>query len=161
MSRAYIIRRGTSTGAVFHVRFKRAGERTPIHWGAYPDLDLAERARDYVNGEFAAGRIPERVQGDLPLPRPTPVRRTERRRAAPASVYRMYSQRGHLLYVGAASSLNRMEEHRRSKDWWRDVARIEVEHFDSRAAALDAEAKAIAAERPAWNQIGGVTWTQQ
>lgn len=57
--RAYVVVRKTQSGKSYHVRFKRAGGSTPIHWGAYPSRKLAERARDYVNGEFAVGRYPD------------------------------------------------------------------------------------------------------
>ena len=57
--RAYIVVRKTAKGKSFHVRWKRAGDPTPVHWGAYPSKKLAERARDFVNGEFAVGRYPD------------------------------------------------------------------------------------------------------
>lgn len=58
--RAYLVERETKTrGRVWHVRYKPRGATTPIHWGAYPSKRLAERARDYVNGELAVGRYPD------------------------------------------------------------------------------------------------------
>lgn len=71
-----------------------------------------------------------------------------------ASVYRFFDEAGALLYVGVSKSLpNRLMQHDRDKPWWRDVVRVEVEHFASRTEALEAEADAIMAEMPFWNIV--------
>lgn len=70
----------------------------------------------------------------------------------PHALYRMYGLKGDLLYVGITfSMLQRLWEHRGSQPWWPEVATIKIEHFDDRAAALEAEAEAIQIERPRYN----------
>lgn len=73
-----------------------------------------------------------------------------------ASVYRCFDIEGHLLYVGHSTRvLGRLAEHSATKDWWKRVANVTVEHFDSRIEASTAEAAAIAAERPEMNERAG------
>lgn len=69
-----------------------------------------------------------------------------------AVVYRMRDAQGDLLYVGCSTQLpGRLQTHAREKGWWDDIARIDVEHFDSHAEAVAAEVLAIAAEQPLHN----------
>jgi hypothetical protein len=66
-------------------------------------------------------------------------------------VYRFYDSAGVLLYVGLSMSLEgRLAKHRR-KPWWPEVARTELEWFDGREAAKDAERFAIHHEHPVHN----------
>jgi hypothetical protein len=68
------------------------------------------------------------------------------------SLYRHYDAGGMLLYVGIASShIARLKSHKGKAGWFWDIARIEVEHFASRADALAAEAVAIRDENPVHN----------
>lgn len=72
----------------------------------------------------------------------------------PQALYRFFDKYGELLYVGITMDLPaRMGSHRREKPWWTDVAWIEIEHYDNRAAALDAEATAIKSEGPRYNVV--------
>ncbi|MES2030860.1 MAG: hypothetical protein V4477_16895 [Pseudomonadota bacterium] len=68
-------------------------------------------------------------------------------------LYRHFSATGELLYVGIAwSALERlMTGHRTSSRWFDQIARIEIERFPSREAALSAEKAAIRDELPAFN----------
>jgi hypothetical protein len=67
------------------------------------------------------------------------------------TVYRFYDAESLLLYVGVSNSpLTRWNAHL-EKTWWPEVARIAVEHFPTRAEALDAEEEAIADELPLYN----------
>lgn len=69
-------------------------------------------------------------------------------------VYRLYDKRRTLLYVGISKTLmGRMSQHADGKAWWPQVARIDVEHFLSRDAALEAERVAIQSERPLHNVV--------
>jgi predicted GIY-YIG superfamily endonuclease len=71
------------------------------------------------------------------------------------ALYRFFTDDGRLLYVGISNSFpNRLMQHEAEKPWWQDVARVEVEHFASRAEALAAETAAINAECPFWNIVG-------
>jgi predicted GIY-YIG superfamily endonuclease len=65
------------------------------------------------------------------------------------AVYRMFNSAGVLLYVGASSDPGRrFNEHSNKKDWWSSVSTVALEHYATRQAALDAEQRAIVAERP-------------
>lgn len=73
------------------------------------------------------------------------------------TLYRMFDAQGRLLYVGiSARAAMRWEQHRGEKQWWSEVARIEVEHHEDRLAALTAETTAIRRERPRFNIAGTV-----
>lgn len=71
---------------------------------------------------------------------------------ATTALYRHFAADGTLLYVGV--SLNvvvRLAQHKAASHWHRDIARVEVEQFATRKAALEAEAKAIKDEAPKHN----------
>lgn len=72
----------------------------------------------------------------------------------PTSLYRHFACDGSLLYVGISLSwLARTKAHSRSSRWFEQVAKVEIERFPSRAAALDAERDAIRSERPKFNVV--------
>lgn len=72
--------------------------------------------------------------------------------SSPTSLYRFYNKDGELLYVGITSFLpRRTREHAESKAWWREVSRVEVEHFETREQAQDAERAAVLREGPEYN----------
>lgn len=74
------------------------------------------------------------------------------------TLYRFFDADGALLYVGITKNgAQRWHEHSKSKEWWGRVASTTVEHYDTRAAALDAERAAIVAERPLFNVVHNVT----
>jgi excinuclease UvrABC nuclease subunit len=67
-------------------------------------------------------------------------------------LYRHFDKDGRLLYVGAsANPFQRMQYHSNLAVWFREIARVELEHFPCRDDALEAEAKAIKLERPKYN----------
>jgi len=69
-------------------------------------------------------------------------------------LYRFYDAGGRLLYVGISlSALKRAAEHRGDKDWWSDVARMDVTHYPTRTEAAAAERSAIIAEGPLHNVV--------
>ena len=70
------------------------------------------------------------------------------------TLYRLYNADDELIYVGVAGNPGRrFEQHRGDKPWWGEVVRIEVEHFATREAALEAERVTIASEHPPYNVI--------
>lgn len=70
------------------------------------------------------------------------------------SLYRLHADDGQLLYIGVAGNPGRrFEQHRASKTWWGDVARIDLEHHPTREDALAAERAAILAEHPTHNVV--------
>ena len=69
-------------------------------------------------------------------------------------LYRCYDANDALLYVGLTSNpKQRFNSHEKGKSWWEDIVRIEVEHFDTRAACAAAERRAIKQESPLYNLI--------
>jgi predicted GIY-YIG superfamily endonuclease len=68
------------------------------------------------------------------------------------ALYRLYSDKGTLLYVGISTYPNeRFKEHAGDKAWWHHVTRREITWLDSRDDALKAEAAAMKDERPLYN----------
>jgi hypothetical protein len=72
------------------------------------------------------------------------------------ALYRHYREDGTLLYVGQTiTPLTRQSDHRRHSPWWRDIARIEIQHIES-ASVVDmnvVEEAAIERERPLYNTV--------
>lgn len=84
----------------------------------------------------------------------TAVRREHRVVDDLTALYRFYDGDDRLLYVGiAVEPFRRMAQHRHGKGWWSDVARVELERFDTRAQAAEAERLAIANEQPLYNVV--------
>ena len=68
-------------------------------------------------------------------------------------LYRHYSADGELLYVGISlSAINRLQQHSDSAAWFPSIAKVEVEKFEDRQAAIEAEIKAIKEEHPLFNR---------
>lgn len=73
-------------------------------------------------------------------------------------LYRHFDAAGRLLYVGISlNSVMRLSQHKLHSQWFAQIAHVEVETFPNRAAALQAERRAIAVEKPQHN-IAGRTW---
>lgn len=74
------------------------------------------------------------------------------RKSVECALYRHFDSAGDLLYVGIAKNPEvRAKQHAKSAEWWRFVARTEVEWHDDEATAALAERQAIAAEEPVFN----------
>jgi GIY-YIG catalytic domain-containing protein len=72
------------------------------------------------------------------------------------TVYRFFDVDGDLLYVGITGrGKKRTSQHAADKRWWPQVASATFSHYPSRAAAADAEAKAIRDEHPLYNIARG------
>lgn len=73
-----------------------------------------------------------------------------------AFVYRAYDQHNRLLYIGCTIDVeSRLKAHRKSPksaEWFPLVTSVEIEEFESKRLALDAEREAIHAERPLFNK---------
>jgi hypothetical protein len=71
----------------------------------------------------------------------------------PTSLYRHFAADGRLLYVGVSlHAVGRLCQHRDHSAWFTEIARVEIEQFPSRKAALDAEREAIQSEKPLHNK---------
>lgn len=80
------------------------------------------------------------------------VDRTPPHLSAPCALYRLFGDAGELLYVGITNHPRaRFRAHAKNR-WWLDVERIEVEWFDHRSPAEDAERVAIWQEHPRYNR---------
>lgn len=111
---------------------------------------MNERAKEVrVTFTAAALALPDGAIG-------TKVTTFEERKALKTCLYRHFCTNGTLLYVGISMSpLARAAAHKQSP-WAYDIARIEMEWFDTRAEAEAAEREAIKTEGPAHN-LAGVT----
>jgi predicted GIY-YIG superfamily endonuclease len=70
------------------------------------------------------------------------------------SLYRHYAEDGTLLYVGISLSWPaRTKQHASGSRWFAEVARVTIERFPSREAALEAEREAIKREKPKFNVV--------
>lgn len=71
----------------------------------------------------------------------------------PQVLYRHFNKGGELLYVGISSRVQqRTAEHAKHSNWYKQVSRIELEHFPDRLSVSEAEIRAIAYERPRYNK---------
>lgn len=67
-------------------------------------------------------------------------------------VYRLFDASGELLYVGMSWNPSwRWVYHRRTKDWWPEVAHAEVILYPDELAARKAETACIKSESPRYN----------
>lgn len=70
-------------------------------------------------------------------------------------LYRMFDDADQLLYVGVTRHLSRRKsKHKKEKQWYGEVSRIECQPFTSRVVAEGAELKAIQTECPRYNIAG-------
>jgi hypothetical protein len=70
-------------------------------------------------------------------------------------VYRHFDSEGQLLYVGISlNAVARLADHRQTSHWFDGIARIDLQRFPSRQAALAAERRAIRKEKPLFNIVG-------
>lgn len=68
-------------------------------------------------------------------------------------VYRHYDKRSRLLYVGSSlSTICRLNSHRFVSRWFKKIAYITIERFETLQLALDAEREAIRSEKPLHNK---------
>jgi len=77
-----------------------------------------------------------------------------RRSEGNTTLYRHFNENGILLYVGISLKwTSRTKEHHRRSPWWRDVANITLQHFDTLKEARAAEKIAIDQEKPVHNKM--------
>ena len=68
------------------------------------------------------------------------------------ALYRHFNSVGRLLYVGISlDAVRRLMQHRQMKAWYTQIAKIELQWFDTRPEALRAERDAIKREHPLFN----------
>lgn len=69
-------------------------------------------------------------------------------------LYRHFDSEGRLLYVGIARDpITRLQQHNGSSHWADEIAMITIEAFTDKAAAREAEARAIHNEQPLYNKM--------
>lgn len=68
------------------------------------------------------------------------------------ALYRHFDCNGKLLYIGASGApLHRLYYHGLSSSWHNQIARIDVEHFETSQESFKAEKAAIRSEMPIYN----------
>jgi hypothetical protein len=68
-------------------------------------------------------------------------------------LYRHFDAEGRLLYVGISlSAIHRLAQHKKTAEWHKNIAKVTVETFETREAALLAETIAIQKENPIYNK---------
>lgn len=70
----------------------------------------------------------------------------------PVNVYRLYDADGVLLYVGKGQMFERIYNHSISTQWFKQVVRAEIDHFDTEDEAKIAEAIQIRDLNPKYNK---------
>jgi predicted GIY-YIG superfamily endonuclease len=69
-------------------------------------------------------------------------------------MYRHFAADGALLYVGiSCKPITRLKQHEHDSGWASEIVRVEIERFETRQAALDAERAAIKKEKPKHNVV--------
>lgn len=67
-------------------------------------------------------------------------------------LYRHFDSENKLLYVGISlSTFTRLSQHKDHSEWFKKIARVSIEHFETREAAMSAERNAIKNEGPMFN----------
>ena len=67
-------------------------------------------------------------------------------------LYRHFDKAGDLLYVGISiNALARLKQHNEVSSWISSIARVDIERFSTRQAAIVAEREAILSEKPKFN----------
>lgn len=68
-------------------------------------------------------------------------------------LYRFYNCDGDLLYVGMSlCAVTRLAQHKEKAPWFTQIARIEIENYDSGQECSKAERLAIRREQPLYNK---------
>jgi len=68
------------------------------------------------------------------------------------NLYRHFDKDNNLLYVGVSlNALNRLAQHKQHAHWFNQINRVEIESFETRKEALEAEREAIYSEKPKHN----------
>lgn len=95
-----------------------------------------------------------RIERGLRLPR-TRQLGTKRSDTRPHAVYICRDSEGVVLYVGISlSAFSRFAAHKQSSLWYKNVARIDLEHVPDRDAALKRELELIVLLSPVHNKAG-------
>jgi hypothetical protein len=82
-------------------------------------------------------------------------RRLRERRDNDHWTYTALNAEMEVIYVGVTSTgLRRHREHGREMEWWPEVAFMKIDHYETRAQALEAEAAGIRRHRPKYNTLG-------
>jgi hypothetical protein len=67
-------------------------------------------------------------------------------------LYRHFNAEGELLYVGISlSAINRLGQHKDNSHWFDSICRVDIQNFDTREEAVNAETLAIRDEKPKHN----------
>jgi predicted GIY-YIG superfamily endonuclease/predicted DNA-binding transcriptional regulator AlpA len=118
--------------------------------GKLPPPDYAPTSR------FQAWRLDSLAAAGFPLSKvePAPAESIQETIPPGTALYRHFTRENELLYVGVSlSPIARLSSHAKGSNWASSIASVTVEWLSTRAAALEAEKKAIKEERPLHNII--------
>lgn len=69
------------------------------------------------------------------------------------SVYKLYNKSDELLYIGiSGSAITRLSQHKQDKQWYIEIARVEIEHYETEKQARDVEGILIKELNPRYNR---------
>lgn len=124
-------------------------EQIAERWGLTPTQVYNESKRKtFPKPDLSAGRFAAWLRQDIEQ-----YELTRRVVLQDYCLYRHFDRAGVLLYVGqSVSALTRTSTHRSQSDWFRDVATITIQRFQSRPELDAAEIAAIKTERPIHNK---------
>jgi len=129
---------------------------TNMHYSGLEWLpEYGDGSQEIVTDEFPRPMFDGPI-GPRPIvfPRRPPVPpKPKRKRPLEAHyLYRLYSDDGHLLYIGVTNLLDaRLAQHAATQLWWHEVASHEAVTYPTRGAVIRAESAAIRDELPRYN----------
>jgi predicted GIY-YIG superfamily endonuclease len=70
------------------------------------------------------------------------------------SVYKLYNKYDELLYVGISlSAITRLSQHKADKEWYSEISRVDIEHYETEEQARDVEGILIKELNPRYNVV--------
>lgn len=150
-------------GALVHL-VVLVGRQTGAMEGAHlpPTADVVVLGGDPPADQASQPSLGEEEREEIAAAAGVPVHsRRVLNAQGPTHVYRLFGSADALLYVGITCWLaTRLGDHKRTKAWWSEVVRVEVETFATRAEALAEECEAIDTESPLHNRHPGLRTEQ-
>jgi len=120
------------------------------------DQERAEALVEHCRQELQSGYSPDApkqsIRAVFASLRMDPVVTGQRAGSGTHVVYKLFDERGRLLYVGMTSrGPSRLVEHHRKKSWFIDVFDITFERFETRSQAAKHERDTIIRSAPLYN----------
>ncbi len=130
---------------VKHLGFRHAiGDEGPVVWAETPEAVAMATDPDFDWSVYRS-----EVDAETQT-----LHEADKQDERPCQLYRHYNAAGELLYVGISLNVLTRTSSHRYREWFSELARIEVEHYPTRGDAMEAELKAIREESPLFNIAG-------